>query len=183
MLDKKEAEEFFRSKFEPVYIAIWDKTQLESSEIFAQFLENVMKGTSIFLFSNLQTNRMSKIIDILYELMGLDEYSITKLINAKKIEKKLMSISMGDIKKRFTKEVSDCADGFIARHFHEKTKFGAKFDMVADRILYFGTVISVLIYYSYTGYFGNPINPIFSDREVFAESVVGYYLKHEPHHA
>jgi GNAT superfamily N-acetyltransferase len=34
-----------------------------------------------------------------------------------------------------------------------------------------------------TGYFGNPIDPIFSDREAFADSVVGYYLRKEPHHA
>jgi len=114
MLDIKEAEDFFRGKLEPVYFAIWDKMQLESSEIFAQFLENIMKGTSMFLFSNLQTNQMNKIIDIVYEIMGMDELSMTKLINTKKIENKLMSISMDDIKKRFTKEVSDCADGFIA---------------------------------------------------------------------
>ena len=160
MLDKKEAEEFFRSKFEPVYIAIWDKTQLESSEIFAQFLENVMKGTSIFLFSNLQTNRMSKIIDILYELMGLDEYSITKLINAKKIEKKLMSISMGDIKKRFTKEVSDCADGFIA-YAH----------LIGDK-RFFSEISIILLVISIEVYLKDTILEICDKDKDYAEKIV-----------
>ena len=75
--------------------------------------------------------------------------------------------------------LTDCADGFIARHFHEKIKFGAKFDMVADRILYFGTVISVLIYYSYTGYFGNQEYLqiiLISLREIFATPVLLYHF-------
>ncbi len=33
-----------------------------------------------------------------------------------------------------------------------------------------------------TGFFGNPIDPIFSDRELFAEMITGYYLKKEPSH-
>lgn len=36
--------------------------------------------------------------------------------------------------------LSDMLDGFIARHFNQKTNFGAKFDMFADR-LFFTTVI------------------------------------------
>jgi len=36
--------------------------------------------------------------------------------------------------------LSDMLDGFIARHFNQKTNFGAKFDMLADR-LFFTTVI------------------------------------------
>ncbi|MBI4980886.1 GNAT family N-acetyltransferase [Candidatus Woesearchaeota archaeon] len=33
-----------------------------------------------------------------------------------------------------------------------------------------------------TGFLGNPINPIFSDRELFADMIIDYYLRKEPEH-
>jgi hypothetical protein len=34
-----------------------------------------------------------------------------------------------------------------------------------------------------TGFLGNPIDPVFSDRELFADFLMSYYLKHEPESA
>src|ERR1700736_431477 len=31
-----------------------------------------------------------------------------------------------------------------------------------------------------TGFLGNPIDPVFEDRELFADFLTDYYLKHEP---
>jgi L-amino acid N-acyltransferase YncA len=31
-----------------------------------------------------------------------------------------------------------------------------------------------------TGFLGNPIDPVFADRELFADFLTGYYLRHEP---
>ena len=31
-----------------------------------------------------------------------------------------------------------------------------------------------------TGFLGNPIDPVFADRELFADFLISYYLKHEP---
>ena len=42
--------------------------------------------------------------------------------------------------------ITDCLDGQIARGFNLKTKFGAKFDMIADRLLMIGTVLALIIY-------------------------------------
>lgn len=33
-----------------------------------------------------------------------------------------------------------------------------------------------------TAIMGNPIDPVFSDRELFADMITGYYLDHEPEH-
>ncbi len=44
--------------------------------------------------------------------------------------------------------VSDILDGFVARHFHQETKFGAKLDTFADFI--FITVVLVKIFISLT---------------------------------
>lgn len=41
--------------------------------------------------------------------------------------------------------LTDFFDGQIARYFHVETEFGAKFDIIADRILMIGTIL-VLIY-------------------------------------
>lgn len=43
--------------------------------------------------------------------------------------------------------LTDFFDGWIARIFDMKTKFGARFDIVADRILVAAAVISILAYY------------------------------------
>ena len=34
-----------------------------------------------------------------------------------------------------------------------------------------------------TGFLGNPIDPVFADRDLFADFLTGYYLKHEPESA
>jgi hypothetical protein len=34
-----------------------------------------------------------------------------------------------------------------------------------------------------TGFLGNPIDPVFADRELFADFLMGYYLRHEPESA
>jgi len=47
--------------------------------------------------------------------------------------------------------ITDCLDGQIARRFHEKTEFGRKFDMAADRFLVLGTVLSLIISYIING--------------------------------
>jgi len=47
--------------------------------------------------------------------------------------------------------LTDFFDGQIARYFHVETEFGAKFDMIADRILMIGTVIALIISFSLKG--------------------------------
>ena len=42
---------------------------------------------------------------------------------------------------------TDALDGQIARRFHLKTKFGANFDMFADRFLMLGTALALIIYF------------------------------------
>lgn len=41
---------------------------------------------------------------------------------------------------------TDGLDGYIARKYKQKTEFGRKFDMLADRFLLFGTVFGIIIY-------------------------------------
>jgi cardiolipin synthase len=41
--------------------------------------------------------------------------------------------------------LSDMLDGFIARHFNQKTNFGAKFDMFADRLFFTAIILSIFI--------------------------------------
>ena len=61
----------------------------------------------------------------------------------------LVYVLLGDFNKYFQAAtfvvfaLSDALDGFIARNFNQKTRFGAKFDMLADRI-FFSTVLIVL---------------------------------------
>ena len=45
---------------------------------------------------------------------------------------------------------TDLLDGQIARRFNLKTLFGAKFDMVADRILMISTVAALILYSYYS---------------------------------
>ncbi len=134
MLDEQELNDFFRGKLEAVYRAIGDIMELENSIIFEQFLENIMKGTSLFLITNLETKQLNKITDNLFELLDLSENSVAKLISAKKIEEKVLSISMDDIKKRFTKELSDSVNGFIAF-----------FDLIGDKRFFSEMAIIVLV--------------------------------------
>jgi len=47
--------------------------------------------------------------------------------------------------------LTDFFDGQIARYFHVETEFGAKFDIIADRILMIGTVIALIISFSLKG--------------------------------
>ena len=55
--------------------------------------------------------------------------------------------------------ITDGLDGFIARRLKQTTKFGARFDMTADRILFIGTISGILIY--------NISNNIFGGFEIF----------------
>lgn len=41
--------------------------------------------------------------------------------------------------------LSDMLDGYIARNFNQTTKFGAKFDMLADRLFFSAAIITILI--------------------------------------
>ncbi len=41
--------------------------------------------------------------------------------------------------------ITDSLDGFVARRFNQKTEFGRKFDMIADRFLFLGVLITFLI--------------------------------------
>ena len=49
--------------------------------------------------------------------------------------------------------ITDGLDGYIARKFNQKTEFGRKFDMIADRFLLAGTVLAILAYNVSIGYF------------------------------
>jgi cardiolipin synthase len=51
--------------------------------------------------------------------------------------------------------ITDALDGYIARKYNQKTEFGRKFDMIADRFLLIGTVISIVISNLSTGYFNH----------------------------
>jgi len=51
--------------------------------------------------------------------------------------------------------ITDFLDGNIARIFNQKTEFGRKYDMLADRFLMIGTVLAIVIHYSITGFFGS----------------------------
>jgi cardiolipin synthase (CMP-forming) len=55
----------------------------------------------------------------------------------------------------FAGMITDAIDGNIARIFHMKTEFGRKFDMAADRFLFAGTILAILIHSLYTGTIGN----------------------------
>lgn len=58
--------------------------------------------------------------------------------------------------------ITDFLDGNIARIFNQKTEFGRKYDIIADRFLMIGTVVAILIHYSMNGIFGaNEIAQIF----------------------
>lgn len=46
---------------------------------------------------------------------------------------------------------TDAADGFIARRFKMKTEFGRKYDMIADRFLFIGTILAFIIHYTSIG--------------------------------
>ena len=48
--------------------------------------------------------------------------------------------------------LTDAADGMTARRLKQKTEFGRKYDMIADRFLFAATLISVVIYYTNIGY-------------------------------
>lgn len=50
--------------------------------------------------------------------------------------------------------ITDILDGQIARRYKLKTEFGRRFDMVADRFLFVGTILGIVIYNTKTGYFG-----------------------------
>ena len=47
--------------------------------------------------------------------------------------------------------ITDFLDGQIARRFNSITKFGARFDIIADRILMIATVLAILIKFSSDG--------------------------------
>jgi len=47
--------------------------------------------------------------------------------------------------------LTDFLDGQIARRWHQKTEFGRKTDMIADRFLWAGTAISFLVYSGFKG--------------------------------
>jgi CDP-diacylglycerol--glycerol-3-phosphate 3-phosphatidyltransferase len=47
---------------------------------------------------------------------------------------------------------TDALDGHIARRFNQKTDFGRRFDILADRFLLIGTVLSLLVSNPYTNY-------------------------------
>ena len=49
--------------------------------------------------------------------------------------------------------ITDFLDGFIARNFNQRTEFGRKFDMIADRFLMLGTVFGIMIYNMVAGLF------------------------------
>ena len=49
--------------------------------------------------------------------------------------------------------ITDGLDGYIARKFNQKTEFGRKFDMVADRFLMIGTIFAIIIYNVQIGVF------------------------------
>lgn len=50
--------------------------------------------------------------------------------------------------------ITDAIDGNVARIWNMKTEFGRKYDMLADRFLFVGTIVSVVIHFSITGYLG-----------------------------
>ena len=50
--------------------------------------------------------------------------------------------------------ITDAIDGNAARILKQKTEFGRKYDMIADRFLFAGTILSVLIHFSQTGFLG-----------------------------
>lgn len=41
--------------------------------------------------------------------------------------------------------LSDALDGFLARHLNQKTNFGAKFDMLADRLFFTSAIVAIFI--------------------------------------
>jgi cardiolipin synthase len=49
--------------------------------------------------------------------------------------------------------LTDALDGYIARKYRQKTEFGRKFDIIADRFLLLGTVAALVISSVSTGYF------------------------------
>jgi CDP-diacylglycerol--glycerol-3-phosphate 3-phosphatidyltransferase len=49
--------------------------------------------------------------------------------------------------------ITDGLDGYIARKYKQTTEFGRKFDMIADRFLLLGTIIGIILYNTYSGYF------------------------------
>ena len=51
--------------------------------------------------------------------------------------------------------ITDFLDGNIARIFNMKTEFGRKFDMLADRFLFVGAIVSLTIYSIYSGKINN----------------------------
>jgi cardiolipin synthase len=59
--------------------------------------------------------------------------------------------------------ISDALDGFIARNFNQKTKFGAKFDMFADKIFFGGVVIALAVKF----FIFEPTSFIFQHKEIF----------------
>lgn len=50
--------------------------------------------------------------------------------------------------------ITDFLDGQIARRFKQTTEFGRKFDMIADRFLFIGTLIAIIVDFSIQGILG-----------------------------
>jgi len=47
--------------------------------------------------------------------------------------------------------LTDCLDGYIARHFNMKTEFGRNFDIIADRILMGGAALAIVVKFALDG--------------------------------
>jgi phosphatidylglycerophosphate synthase len=47
--------------------------------------------------------------------------------------------------------LTDFFDGFLARKLNMKTELGRKLDLIADRVLWVGTAIAILVFYTLAG--------------------------------
>ncbi|MBU3912902.1 MAG: CDP-alcohol phosphatidyltransferase family protein [Nanoarchaeota archaeon] len=68
--------------------------------------------------------------------------------------------------------ITDAIDGNIARIWNMKTEFGRRYDQFADRFLLVATVISFMVHYPMTGYFGR--EQIYQMFIMLAREIIGF---------
>jgi len=78
--------------------------------------------------------------------------------------------------------ITDALDGYTARKYDKVTEFGRKFDMIADRFLFIGTISAIMIFNIIQGYFNDHdilLIILLLTREIISLpfAIIGFLLK------